>query len=141
MKTGLNLLYVVLAIATLLPTAVMADDTPPKTSFGVATGAHSEVGISMRALVEKLRKLWSPNCDVPGANQVQVDVKFSLSTDGHIVSGPSWTNPTSNEVWIAGANRAMMAVKRGEPYDNMPDSLYNVPITITFDAKQACPSQ
>ena len=100
--------------------------------------APAETGPEMRALVAKLQKLWSPNCDVPGGNQVQVDIKFTLSPNGRVIDGPRWMNQSKDSVWIAGANRAMAAVKRGELYDDLPDGFYNTSITITFDAKEAC---
>ncbi len=145
MKMCQTLFYTALAIAMLLPSAVTAEVTPPKTAFGktafgIAPLSEADIA-SMRTLVEKLQKLWSPNCAVPGSNQVQVNIRFMLSPDGHVASGPSWTNPRSDGVWIAGANRAMMAVKRGEPYDNLPEGFYYKPITITFDSNRACPSQ
>lgn len=103
--------------------------------------APAETAPEMRALVAKLQKLWSPNCDVPGGNQVQVDIKFTISPNGRVIEGPRWVNQRSDNVWTAGANRAMAAVKRGELYDDLPDGFYNQPITITFDAKVACRNQ
>ena len=103
--------------------------------------APAETGPEMKALVAKLQKLWSPNCDVPGGNQVQVDIKFTLSPNGRVITGPVWVNQRGDTVWVAGANRAMAAVKRGELYDDLPNGFYNTPITITFDAKVACRNQ
>ena len=116
-------------------------NTRPTNGASNNGGSPKETGPEMKALVAKLQKLWSPNCDVPGGNQVQVDIKFTISPNGRVIAGPDWVNKRGDTVWVAGANRAMAAVKRGELYDDLPDGFYNIPITITFDAKVACRNQ
>lgn len=124
------------------PTRRQAQANTHTTNGASNNGASpAETGPEMRALTAKLTKLWSPNCDVPGGNQVQVDIKFTLSPSGRVITGPTWMNERSDSVWKAGANRAMAAVKRGELYDDLSDGFYNIPITITFDAKSACRNQ
>lgn len=94
---------------------------------------------ALKALTDRLIHLWSPNCDVPGGNAVQADIKFTISPTGRVTTGPEWVNPRGDPVWEAGAARAMQAVKRGELYTDLPSGLYNRPLIITFNAKAACP--
>jgi outer membrane biosynthesis protein TonB len=114
--------------------------TTGESNFGSGP-ADAGAQVALDALTQRLEHLWSPNCDVPGGNQVQPDIEFTLSPNGRVTEGPRWTNPRSDPVWQAGATRAMLAVKRGELYSGLPAGLYNTSITITFDAKNACRGQ
>ncbi len=126
------------------PTRTLAQANTHRTTglSNVGSGpADAGTQVAMDALTQRLQHLWSPNCDVPGGNQVQPDIEFTLSPNGRVTEGPRWTNPRSDPVWQAGATRAMLAVKRGELYSGLPAGLYNTSITITFDAKNACRGQ
>lgn len=93
---------------------------------------------ALTALTAKLVRLWSPNCDVPGGNKVDLHLLFVISPNGRVISGPDWANSNSDPVWEAAANRAKAAVKRGELYDDLPGGVYNHPLDIEFDARTAC---
>ncbi len=126
------------------PTRTLPQANTHRTTGMSNTGsgpADAGAQVALDALTQRLTHLWSPNCDVPGGNQVQADIEFTLSPNGRVIEGPRWVHPTNDPVWQAGATRAMLAVKRGELYDGLPSGLYNVPITITFDAKSACRGQ
>jgi len=103
--------------------------------------ADAGAQVALDALTQRLQRLWSPNCDVPGGNQIQPDIEFTLSPNGRVIEGPRWVHPNNDPVWQAGATRAMSAVKRGELYEGLPAGLYNTSITLTFDAKSACRGQ
>ncbi len=111
--------------------------TDGTSNFGSAP-ADAGTNTALKALTDRLIQLWSPNCDVPGGNLVQPDIKFTISPNGRVTTGPDWVNKRSDPVWEAGAARAQQAVKRGELYSDLPDGLYNRPLIITFDAKTAC---
>jgi outer membrane biosynthesis protein TonB len=111
--------------------------TQGMSNFGSAP-ADAGTNTALKALTDRLIQLWSPNCDVPGGNLVQPDIKFTISPNGRVTTGPEWSNPRNDPVWEAGAARAQQAVKRGELYTDLPDGLYNRPLIITFDAKTAC---
>ena len=100
----------------------------------VDAGAYT----SFNNLTRRVSRLWRPACDVPGAKQVRVSIGFTLSPNGLISQGPDWKNPRPDEIWVAGADRAKAAVIQGQPYDGLPDQIYNVPIVIMFDATKAC---
>lgn len=100
--------------------------------------AAADTGPALNALTAKLQRLWSPNCDVPGGDQVRAVIAFTISPNGRVIKGPEWQNPRNDPVWQAAAGRAQAAVKKGELYDNLPDGLYNQPLEITFNAQKAC---
>ncbi|MDC7677556.1 hypothetical protein [Asticcacaulis machinosus] len=106
-----------------------------------AGSSPADTGPAMNALTARLQRLWSPNCDVPGGNQVEIDIGFTLSPGGRVVKGPEWLDRRSDPVWQAGASRAIAAVSRGQPYGDLPDGLYNRALIITFDAKTFCASR
>lgn len=122
-------------------TAAPKARTAPRAAQGQsATGAGDQsTGPALDALTAKLQRLWSPNCDVPGGDKVTVDVRFTLSPTGRVVSGPVWDDRrVGDPLADAAAARAFSAVKRGEPYLELPDGLYNQPLIITFNADKAC---
>lgn len=100
--------------------------------------AEVSTGPALNGLRDKLVRLWNLNCDVPGADEVVVRVGFTLSESGRVIRGPEWLNRSSDEVAQASATRALAAVRRGEPYDDLPEGLYNQSLIVNFDAKTAC---
>lgn len=112
----------------------------PTASQGASNrGADAQdTGPALNALTSRLQRLWSPNCDVPGANTVKITVGFTISPAGRVIKGPEWIDKRNDRVWEAAAARAQLAVKRGELYEGLPDGLYNQPLEITFNAEKAC---
>ncbi len=106
----------------------------------VAGSAPADAGqqTDLTALTNKLKQLWNPNCDIPGANQIVLEIKFTISPSGRVIQGPEWINRRNDPIWIAAASRALSAVKQGELYDDLPKAAYNVPITYKFDGHSAC---
>ena len=98
-------------------------------------GQQAQLGL----LVQRLTKLWLINCDVPGSDQVQAQIKFTISPNGRVISGPTWLNKRNDPVWQAGANLALAAVNKGQPdaYQDL-DKIQGQSITVNFDAKKAC---
>ncbi|MFN3229159.1 MAG: hypothetical protein ACK41P_04830 [Asticcacaulis sp.] len=122
-------------------TAAPKARTAPRAAQGQsASGAGEQnTGPALDALTAKLQRLWSPNCDVPGGDKVIVDVRFTLSPTGRVVSGPVWDDRRIGDPLAdAAVARAFSAVKRGEPYLDLPEGLYNQPLIITFNADKAC---
>ncbi len=94
--------------------------------------------VALTALTDRISKLWTLNCDVPGSDQVIVKIRFMLSPNGRVISGPTWIDQRDDPVWQAAAGLAIAAVNKGQPYGDLPDGLYNQQLTINFDAKAAC---
>ncbi len=98
-------------------------------------------GDAMSALQSKLNRLWNPNCEVEGGAGVQVRVELKLSPTGMLVGQPILVSQAgssvSGAVVAASAQRALSAVKQGEPYTEIPkDGPHD--IILKFNAKQAC---
>lgn len=89
------------------------------------------------ALSQRLSRLWLLNCDVPGSDQVNPEIRFILSPNGRVIQA-EWVNKRSDPVWVAGANLALAAINKGQPYGDLPAGLYNRPLKITFLANEAC---
>lgn len=100
--------------------------------------APQDSGAALNALTRRLQKLWSPNCDVPGGDLVSPKIQFAISPSGRVIRGPTWVNRRNDPVWEAGAARAIQAVNKGQPYDDLPETLYNIDLHITFDGRKAC---
>lgn len=100
--------------------------------------AAQDMGPALDALTQKLMRLWSPNCGVEGADQITVRVSFMLSDGGRVVRGPRWENARMDPTWQAAGQRAISAVKRGEPYEDLPEGLYNEPLIVNFNGREAC---
>jgi protein TonB len=98
-------------------------------------------GDAMSALQSKLNRLWNPNCEVEGGAGVQVRVEMKLSPSGFLVGQPALVSQAGSgvdaSVVQASAQRALSAVKQGEPYTEIPrDGPHD--IILRFNAKQAC---
>lgn len=126
-KSWLGLVSVVLVCAT--PT--FADE--PRSSQ--ATSPPTPSGFTQ--LVRQISSNWHPNC-TNGANQFFVNIRFTLSPDGHFAQEPTWTNSDGHKDAASEADFAIKVVKHGEPYVGLPPALYNVPIVIIFDGKSTC---
>lgn len=100
--------------------------------------AAADTGLALNQVISRLQQLWSPNCDVPGAERVNPEITFTISPNGRVIKGPEWTNRRADPLWEAAAVRAQAAVKKGELFSGLPDELYNRPLAITFRGDQAC---
>lgn len=133
-----------LAAAAAPPTTPSKRPARPSTQ---ATNGQSQTGKApqdaglesdIKALSKRLGRLWTLNCDVPGSDRIKPDIRFTLSPNGRVIKGPEWANRRADPVWEAGANLAIAAVRKGEPYTDLPSGLYNRSLLITFDAPEVC---
>jgi outer membrane biosynthesis protein TonB len=123
-----------------LPKAKSAKAAPAKAASNVPAPAvaSAATGPAINALSAKLTRLWNPNCGVEGANAIVVKVRFTLSSQGRVVEGPSLVERRGDPVWTAAADRALAAVRKGEPYTELPPELLNQRITVNFNGDRAC---
>ncbi|HYE42529.1 MAG TPA: hypothetical protein VEA15_03970, partial [Caulobacteraceae bacterium] len=111
----------------------------PKAGGAPQTGPLSSTGqVALDGLIRRLNETWLPNCDTPGADDVKPRVRFRLSSDGELVGAPTVLDRQPGGVFTAAADRAVRAVRAGEPYDNLPDELLNREIIIRFNGELAC---
>lgn len=94
---------------------------------------------------DKLIRLWNPNCGLETAANVHILVRMTLNPDGSLIGRPQLVDykdvdAITDGTLKASAIRALSAVSRGSPYDNLPKDDYNFwkTIVLNFDAKAAC---
>lgn len=116
----------------------------PETAVEARAAAGAAQGLSAdeaSLLAAKLNRLWNPNCGAEGAANVLVKVNIRLTQAGLLAAPPTVVGPQSNDpVWQAAKTRALTAVARGVPYDELPRDRYAVwkDIDFNFDARAAC---
>ena len=122
-----------LFIAGLLTMPIMAPAGTPSVPSGADADRQALAG-----LVHHIQSRWKLDCDTTGFRDTHPDIRFVIGKDGNIVSGPNWTNPDASPAWISAAELAKSTVMHNQPYNRLPPDLYNTPIVITFDARNAC---
>jgi outer membrane biosynthesis protein TonB len=133
----------------------LASRLPKRTANAERGPARPETAVQSRAaagaaqgltadeaslLASKLNRLWNPNCGAEGAGDIQVKVNMRLTQTGALAAPPTLMNGSGDPVWQAAAQRALSAVARGAPYDELPRERYGVwkDIIVNFDGRQAC---
>ena len=118
----------------------------PRTEKTASEGHGQDTHMSgdeRQGLADKLTKLWNPNCQVETAAGVDLRVHFLLSAQGFLVGQPELANSPnlSDPVVAASAARALSAVGRGQPYNDVLTPAHYADwhsMTVHFNAKEAC---
>jgi len=117
--------------------------TRPQTAVQarLTTGAGDAVSANaLTSLAAALQRSWNPNCDVPGASDLDIRVTFRLSPSGRLIGSPQSTGdnaPDSSLLRVA-SDRAKRAVYGAQPFDSLPPNLYSQSITVKFNGQAAC---
>jgi protein TonB len=112
--------------------------TEARPAAGAAQGLTAD---EASLLAAKLIRLWRPNCVAEGAADIQVRVNIQLTPTGQLSAPPRIIGAQRNDpLWAASAQRALTAVRQGEPYDELPRARYDQwkDINFNFNARQAC---
>jgi len=80
---------------------------------------------------------WILPCDIPGADQLRIQVELTLSRDGRITAGPTLVNPRSDNVYRAAADSALRALRQTAPFD-VPAGFQGGEYRPTFNTERAC---
>jgi protein TonB len=114
-------------------------DLTARLAAGAAQGLSAD---EASLLTAKLIRLWNPNCGVEGAANVVVKVEMQLSPQGKLIASPKVLEQSGAgaDIVNAAAQRAALAVRRGDPYDELPAKRYAIwkDIVVNFNAKEAC---
>ena len=113
---------------------------PPRPAGGADTKLS---GAELGALKSKLERLWNPNCTIAGAESIVVRVRIRLSPEGRLTRPAEVVGRSGSagpEVLEAAADRALSAVSRGAPYDELPADKYVgwKDIVLNFNGRTAC---
>ncbi len=117
--------------------------THPQTAVQarLTTGAGDAAAANaLTSLAAALQRSWNPNCDVPGASDLDIRVTFRLSPSGRLIGSPQSTGdsaPDSSLLRVA-SDRAKRAVYGAQPFDSLPPNLYSQSITVKFNGQAAC---
>jgi len=117
--------------------------TRPQTAVQarLTTGAGDAVSANaLTSLAAALQRSWNPNCDVPGASDLDIRVTFRLSPSGRLIGSPQSTgdNAPESSLLRVSSDRAKRAVYGAQPFDGLPPNLYSQSITVKFNGQAAC---
>jgi outer membrane biosynthesis protein TonB len=107
----------------------------------MTTGAGDTASASaLTSLAATLQRLWNPNCDVPGAGDLDIRVTFRLRPGGRLDGLPQSTGDNAPDGSLLGvaSDRAKRAVYAAQPFEGLPSNVYGQPITVKFNGKAAC---
>lgn len=109
----------------------------PATGQQGAGAASQATGPQITAIFNQVYPNWILPCDIPGADQLRIQVELTLSPDGRITRGPSLINAQSSNVYRAAADGALRALRQTAPFDvpqGFPGGVYRP----TFNTERAC---
>ena len=107
-----------------------------RTSAGTSDAVSSA---ALSSLSGELQRLWNPNCEAAGASDITIKVSFQIGSSGRLTGDPvSSLAGASDPVTKAASDRAVRAVYQGEPFSDLPPSLYGQKITVNFNPKTFC---
>lgn len=116
-------------------------DLAARQAVGAGKGATLD---QLAAISAKLGRLWNPNCGVEGSANVVVKVRLTLDPNGRLLRAvlvdEQRINGSGDSVLRAAATRALTAVARAAPYDELPSEDFANwrSFVVAFDARQQC---
>lgn len=116
-------------------------DLVARQAVGAGRGATLD---QLAAISAKLGRLWNPNCGVEGSANIVVKVRLTLDPNGRLLRAvlvdEQRINGSGDSVLRAAATRALTAVARAAPYDELPSEDFANwrSFVVAFDARQQC---
>lgn len=120
-----------------------APRTTPNRGRTPATGqqgsgsASQATGPQSTAFFNQIYPNWILPCDIPGANELRIQIDVTLSRDGRITDGPTLVSPRSDAVYRAAADGAMRALRQTAPFD-VPSGFEGGAFRPIFNTERAC---
>ena len=99
--------------------------------------AAQATGPQVTAIFNQVYPNWVLPCDIPGANQLRIEMDVTLSPDGRITSGPTLRNARADSVYRAAADGALRALRQTAPFD-VPQGFPGGQFRPTFNTERAC---
>ncbi len=99
--------------------------------------AAQATGPQITAIFNQVYPNWTLPCDIPGADQLRIEMDVTLSADGRITAGPTLRNARSDAVYRAAADGALRALRQTAPFD-VPQGFPGGPFRPTFNTERAC---
>lgn len=102
-----------------------------------AGAAPQATGPQVTAIFNQVYPNWILPCDIPGADQLRIQVELTLSETGRITAGPTLVSPRSDPVYRAAADGALRALRQTAPFD-VPQGFPGGRYRPTFNTERAC---
>ena len=99
--------------------------------------APQATGPQITAIFNQVYPNWTLPCDIPGADQLRIEMDVTLSSDGRISAGPTLRNARSDSVYRAAADGALRALRQTAPFD-VPQGFPGGQFRPTFNTERAC---
>lgn len=99
--------------------------------------ASQATGPQITAMFNQVYPHWILPCDIPGADQLRIQVDVTLSADGRITRGPTLVNPQNTSVYRAAAEGALRALRQAAPF-TVPANFEGGQYRPTFNTERAC---
>lgn len=99
--------------------------------------ASQATGPQVTAIFNQVYPHWILPCDIPGADQLRIQVDVTLSADGRITRGPSLVAAQNSSVYRAAAEGALRALRQAAPFD-VPNGFTGGQYRPTFNTERAC---
>ena len=99
--------------------------------------APQATGPQLAAVFNQVYPNWTLPCDIPGADQLRIQIELTLSPDGRITAGPTLLSPQSGSVYRAAADGALRALRQTAPFD-VPPGFPGGQFRPTFNTERAC---
>lgn len=109
----------------------------PATGQQGAGRAPQATGPQVTAIFNQVYPNWILPCDIPGADQLRIQVDVTLSVDGRITRGPTLLAPRSDPVYRAAADGALRALRQTAPF-TVPTGFPGGNFRPTFNTERAC---
>ena len=96
-----------------------------------ATGAQVEM------FGQQVTPHWVVACELQGMENVSIDVRVTIGTDGRITAGPTVVNSRSGNTWRVASDSVLRAIRAAAPFDTPPNySTREVP--FRFETAEFC---
>ena len=119
------------------PPRVTPNRGRPATGQQGSGQASQATGPQITAIFNQVYPNWILPCDIPGADELRIQVDLTLSADGRITRGPTLVNPQSSAVYRAAADGALRALRQTAPFD-VPTGFPGGQYRPTFNTERAC---
>ena len=109
---------------------------PPTGQTG-AGSAPQATGPQITAIFNQVYPNWTLPCDIPGADDLRIQMDVTLDEQGRITAGPTLIGARSDPVWRAAADGAVRAIRQTAPFD-VPTGFPGGRFRPTFVTERAC---
>lgn len=109
----------------------------PATGQTGSGSASQATGPQSTAFFNQIYPNWILPCDIPGANELRIQIDVTLARDGRIIDGPTLVSPRSDPVYRAAADGAMRALRQTAPFD-VPAGFDGGSFRPIFNTERAC---